>query len=137
MGWYYSHYKNCEFCGEEFEASRRDAKFCSAKCRTAASRRQKKREQAKKTAVSIWDAYTVNARTAILQEYHAADDMIADLQNEYGLDAAAQAIKITFVVMQSVLDRMEERIRNQQMTIDDLKEYKTAVQEIEKITRMF
>ena len=30
--------KKCENCGEEFEAKRADAKYCSAKCRVAANR---------------------------------------------------------------------------------------------------
>lgn len=32
---------NCSFCGNEFEASRRDAKYCSDSCRNKASRRNR------------------------------------------------------------------------------------------------
>jgi len=31
----------CKFCNEEFEASRKDAKYCSAGCRNKASRRNR------------------------------------------------------------------------------------------------
>ena len=31
----------CNFCGKEFEASRRDAKYCSDECRNKASRRNR------------------------------------------------------------------------------------------------
>lgn len=38
---YYTHYKKtCIQCGQEFQANRGDAKFCSANCRKASSRRK-------------------------------------------------------------------------------------------------
>lgn len=37
---YYNYKKTCEQCGAEFRAQRYDAKYCSAACRKAASRRK-------------------------------------------------------------------------------------------------
>lgn len=49
MGYYKSKLK-CQHCGEDFFAGRRDAKYCSANCRKAASRRK---ESVERTGANI------------------------------------------------------------------------------------
>jgi len=46
---------NCKQCGEEFYATRRDVKYCSSRCRVAASRARKKKykEIMKKNQLSL------------------------------------------------------------------------------------
>jgi hypothetical protein len=60
----------CRVCGKEFEARRQDAKYCSATCRTAASRSLRQSapifmEKAKKQKNPLPDINSLEARAAI------------------------------------------------------------------------
>ncbi len=119
MRWY-DHHIDCEYCGEEFESSRQDARFCSSKCRTAHHRREKRREQAAASMAATWDTYTQSAYASITGEVPAAADEIKDIYINHSAAAAAAAVKMAHSIMSSIINRMENRLHQKDLKIESL-----------------
>ncbi len=107
--WYY-HQKECEYCNEEFEANRYDARFCSSKCRTAHHRREKRREQAAQSMAVAWDSYTRNAYAEITNEVPGFANKIKDIFVSHNAAAAADAVKVSYLVFGFITSRTENRL---------------------------
>jgi uncharacterized protein YukE len=121
MRWY-DKQQECEFCSERFESSRYDARFCSAKCRTANSRREKRRAEAEQGINTSWGRHAQNAYGEVTREVPEAAAAIKDLYVAHSAEAAADAVQVAYQVMTSVIARMEARLREKEQTIERLRE---------------
>ncbi len=130
---FYYHNKQCEYCQAEFEASRDDARFCSSKCRTANSRRQKRRQQAATSMTAVWDKYTQNAYAHLTDEHPASANRIKDIYINHSPQAAADATIVAYEVMSTFSRIMENQVRHKQETIDSLREDQNLLHHIKTL----
>jgi hypothetical protein len=83
--------KKCEQCGEEFEAVRADARFCTAKCRVKSSRSVTEGEGLSVTRpdVNVTDSpvtdKSVTDNPDLLQKIDVAKDLHLSLEKDLGI----------------------------------------------------
>ncbi len=126
----------CKHCKENFESTRRDAAFCSSKCRTAHHRLMKKREAAHVAILETWEDEAKGAYLAIGEESADVADEIKDI---FGKDprSAEQAAVMAYEMMGKVQRRLEREIVGRDLEIerlrvsaDKLQELKSYIQQI-------
>ncbi len=119
--WHY-HQKECEYCGNEFEASRYDARFCpGSKCRTANSRREKRREQAKGNITVEWQKISINMYVDIKEQLPATiQNMILDTYIQNGSAAAEATTTAVWTTLNHISNRTKVRIHEKDRLITTL-----------------
>lgn len=132
MRWYY-YTPNCEYCGDGFEASRQDARFCSNKCRTANYRRDKRRQDAADGMATEWTKATNHAHGAILNELPDLASQIQDIYIEHSPAAAAAAVELAHRIFCDVVARTENRLQKKQDRIDRLEEDAKLLDQMAKL----
>ena len=134
MRWY-QYRPLCVYCGEEFEASRVDAQYCSSKCRTAYHRREKRREEAKNGITDKWSNGSRRALANIAEELPEIKPRIYDVYINHGSEAAEAATLIAHTVFYRMVDVMNKRLADKNETIDRYKEYAGMIEHIRKFVK--
>jgi hypothetical protein len=125
---------NCDYCGQPFEASRRDARFCpGSACRVANHRREQRREEAAAAMASEWPAETLAAYQSLTTQYPQAAPTLLDLFSDEGQAAAAAAVLLAVEVVGVCEATWGRRLRRAQ---DVARKYEEECQVLEEVRRL-
>lgn len=87
----------CEYCGKEFTAKRRDARYCKSGCRAMATKkRQRAIKQAQKHTMTFEGRAMVEALRTVLPD---TAERVQRFIDENGVKCAESAVKL---VMQAI-----------------------------------
>jgi len=106
---------NCDYCGETNESGRTDARFCpGSKCRTAHSRREKKRECASDQMQTEWSDELL-ASYESLKPFQLHDE-IKDMAITHSPAAAGEAVRLAAIILEAITQQKDfaiERLQQQ------------------------
>jgi hypothetical protein len=126
--------KNCDYCGQPFEASRSDARFCpGSACRVANHRREQRREEAAAAMAGEWPAETLAAYQSLTTQYPQAAPTLLDLFSDEGQAAAAAAVKLAYEVVGVCEATWGQRLRRAQ---DVARKYEKECKVLEEVRRL-
>ena len=84
MSRYPYQHKQCEECGERFDSSRYDAKFCGATCRSRAHRKEQARDKAIERAKKAIDDLRQYYKSPVVADtMHELIRWLTNATNEY------------------------------------------------------
>jgi len=123
----------CNYCEEDFEATRSDAKFCSGKCRQAFNRRKARRAKAEKGITEGWGIKAVKGLGYLREQVHIVYPYLLDIYIEHGGPAAEAATLALYDAVAHVIHQFEGRLATKQREIDRLKLEEEKVQQVREI----
>jgi hypothetical protein len=126
---------NCDYCDDPFEASRRDAQFCSTKCRVANHRREQRREEAAAAMASEWPAETLAAYQSLTTQYPAAAPTLLDLFSDEGQAAAAAAVLLAVEIVGKCEAAWGQRLNRAQDVARKYQEECEVLEEVRQLVR--
>lgn len=90
----------CQFCGKPLTAKRRDAQYCSTKCRTYAGRRRARTEKiAQKATMTLEGAALLEQLRRVMPKTAAS---VEKLLTDYGIACAEAAVKVALTAAAEV-----------------------------------
>lgn len=133
MGMYAASYQDCEFCGEEFESVRSDARFCQPRCRTAHHRREKRREQAAEGIARQWAGHiTASYYDELVTELPGIAPAIQDIFIEHSAEAAEAAVRLVHKSVRLLVNAHEAQQHRLKQRIEFLESEQEVLDVIEK-----